>query len=128
MKYYIATKLDNTIAHNNLRDRLNAEGHTCTYDWTEHGPVFMKGETIVREVMNKEINGIKSADFVVVLIPGGRGTHIEMGIALSFEKKVFIITDRDDDHFLGPDSCCFYYHEYVERLYDVEELLLRLKV
>lgn len=88
MKYYIASKLENHAAHNRLRDVLAELGHQITYDWTPHGPVYGSGLDRVREVAELETKGVLDADFVVVLWPGGRGTHVELGMALAADKPV----------------------------------------
>ena len=72
MKYYIATRLENHAAHNELRDELTKLGHEITYDWTTHGPVWRSGVKVIAQTAVAEMEGVRSADFVIVLLPGGR--------------------------------------------------------
>jgi len=115
MRYYIASKLENHAAHNRLRDTLNALGHEITYDWTHHGPVYSHGLERVREVAEHETNGVLTADFVVVLWPGGRGTHVELGMAIAAAKPVNLISDVEGHHQATTETCAFYHHPLVKR-------------
>ena len=115
MKYYIATKLENHAEHNRLRDLLNAEGHQCTYDWTHHGPVYGSGLERVREVAQHKTQGVLDAEYVFVLWPGGRGTHVELGVALAVGKNVILVSDVDGHHIASPETCAFYHHPLVRR-------------
>jgi len=131
MKYYIATKLENHAEHNKLRDVLNNRGHQITYDWTYHGPVYSHGLERVREVAQLEINGVLDADVVVVLWPGGRGTHVEMGIALAQQKPVIFVSDVEAHHQATTETCAFYHAPTVAlctRLTDVAPIIAQLSV
>jgi len=126
MKYYIATGLDNWAQHNMLRDQLAFHGHEITYDWTVHGSVKGSSGARLREVADKELQGIRDADFVVVLLPGGRGTHAELGAANILAKPVFIFAPAPTDYFqAGPYTCAFYWNSNVVTLYtdDVSEMV-----
>ena len=79
MNYYIATSLSRMTAHNVVRDALKKCGHEISYDWTLHGSVKSVSKERLREVAELELDGISKADFVVVLLPGGNGTHLELG-------------------------------------------------
>lgn len=109
MKYYIATRLENHAAHNVVRDGLSKLGHEITYDWTTHGPVWRKGVDEICRVALLERDGVESADVVIGLLPGGRGTHAEIGIAIG--RRVPIILHHADDSMFGatPETCAFYH-------------------
>jgi nucleoside 2-deoxyribosyltransferase len=114
MRIYIATSLDNVAQHNKLRDSLDAR-HELTYDWTAHGSVQHLGEDVIRSVAYKEARGVSDADLVVILLPGGRGTHVELGIAIGAEVPVYIYNFR-----AYPKWCAFYLSAGV-RLFDADE-------
>lgn len=82
LSVYIATTLDNWAAHNRVADRFRQRGWEVTYDWTTHGSVA-GDEVLARQVAINEIQGVLDADVVVVLLPGGKGTHTELGAALA---------------------------------------------
>ena len=117
MRIYIATSLDNAAEHNKLRDLLDPR-HELTYDWTTHGSVQHEGEDVIRSVAYKEARGVSDADLCVVLLPGGRGTHVELGIAIGAEVPVYIYNYR-----AYPQWCAFYLHHLV-RLFDADEFEL----
>ncbi len=111
MKFYIATGLKNFEKHNIVRDGLLKLGHEITYDWTIHGSVKNKGIEELQEKGMLEVKGVKDADFVVVLLPGGRGTHSELGMSIALGKKTIIwARDEDEDFFKACDKTCIFYH------------------
>ena len=65
-----------------LRDSLQTMGHEISYDWTLHGSVKSVSKERLQQVAMLELDGILEADFVVVLLPGGNGTHLEFGFAI----------------------------------------------
>lgn len=132
MRYYIATKLENHQAHNTLRDQLTELGHEITYDWTHHGPVYGEGLKRCREVAEAETDGVLEADVVIVLWPGGRGTHVEMGIAIGAASMdastyIYFVSDIEDHHQATTETCAFYHHPFVERFRSIEELIDTIK-
>lgn len=127
MKFYIATGLANYAEHNRLRDELVKLGHEITYDWTEHGPVWDQGLETCRLVADYELRGVKTADFLVVIIPhsdfgtSGRGTHAELGAGLVLGVPTIICSHRSARDFTAcPDTCAFYHHPSVLRRVPLE--------
>jgi nucleoside 2-deoxyribosyltransferase len=96
VRYYIATRLENHQQHNEVRDHLLSLGHRITYDWTKQVALF-------------ERRGVEEADYVVVLLPGGRGTHVELGIALATGKRVVIWSADSRVAEAVPETCAFYH-------------------
>ena len=116
MKYYIATSLSRVADHHAVRDALKLYGHEILYDWTLHGSMKSVSKERLREVAVLELDGISKADFVVVLLPGGNGTHLEMGFALAREKRVFLHSEDSLVFELGPQTNGFYHHPDITRL------------
>lgn len=117
MKYYIATSLLRADAHHIVRDALQNLGHELSYDWTSHGSVKSVSKERLREVATLELGGIAKSDFVVVLLPGGHGTHLELGFALAKGKKVFLHTEDPLLFELGPQTNAFYHHPDLIRIH-----------
>lgn len=90
MKFYIASRLENAEEVKRVANVLKAAGHEQTYDWTAHGSVEDEGEPRMAEVALAETNGVANADLVLVLLPGGRGTHTELGIAIGRGKAILL--------------------------------------
>lgn len=130
MRIYIATKLENAAQHNEVRDALVDLGHEITYDWTTHGPVWGASSARIAEVQQLELDGVRDADLTIVLandrtlgIPTGRGTHVELGVALALYKLVFMLGDRSVIKGSTRDTCAFYHHPEVMCFETVRELL-----
>lgn len=123
--FYIASKLENAPRVRDLRDHLLAAGWEITYDWTVHGSV--RGPDMPREriadVADREVNGVLDADVLIVLLPGGRGTHTELGVALAFEigddfRVVLWSATPDVDFGTTEATSAFYHHPGVEHRSD----------
>jgi nucleoside 2-deoxyribosyltransferase len=126
MKFYIASRLENYEQVQYLRDRLKEQEWTHTYDWTQHGSVKTISTEILKEVAEKEFQGVVDADVVIVLTPQGRGTHVELGIALALGKKVFIWHENDKYFKCTDDTSSFYWLSNVNRIYGTIEELIRI--
>lgn len=116
MKFYIATSLSRAEAHHVVRDALKIWGHEISYDWTLHGSVRSVSRERLREVATLELEGVAEADFMVVLLPGGKGTHLELGFALARGKKIFLHSEDPSMFDLGPQTNAFYHHPDVTHL------------
>lgn len=127
LRFYIATSLENWAAHNALNATLTARGHKITYDWTTHGPVYSHGLEAICDVAHKEANGVRDADFIVMLWPSGRGTHVELGMALALEKRVFFVSPVEEHHKATKETCAFYHHSLVRRSKDIAQFLEQLR-
>lgn len=99
-----------------VRDDLQKMGYQITYDWTSHGSVRHTSASRLQEVAILEIQGILSADFVLVLLPGGKGTHVELGLSLASGKKIFIHCEDPNMFEVGPQVCAFYHAPGIIRL------------
>jgi len=76
MKFYIASSLKNIENVRQVAESFKARGFQHTYDWTTHWP--------------RKISGVLAADVVIVMIPAGKGSHVELGIALGAGKKIYL--------------------------------------
>ena len=114
MKFYIASALENHASVSLAATMLKNAGHTHTYDWTEHGSVQRDGDARIAEVAANEIAGVWAADVVIVLLPGGRGTHTELGVAIGAGKQVHVHGPMLD---ASGRTCAFYHAPNVTRHY-----------
>jgi nucleoside 2-deoxyribosyltransferase len=108
MKFYIASKLENYEQVRNLASSLKLLGWEQTYDWTVHGPINEADIETLKSIGQKEYDGVKNADIVIVLTPQGRGTHVELGIAIAFNKIIYIC-HKDDSYFQCDDNTSTFY-------------------
>lgn len=122
--FYIATSLSNWRKHNELRDYLVERGHQISHDWTQASPwITERSDGIggseahehleaVAKAGELDLEGIRRADFVVALLPGGNGTHAEIGGALILGKRVLIV--GTEEQLFGSEhqyTCAFYHVE-----------------
>jgi nucleoside 2-deoxyribosyltransferase len=126
MKFYIASKLENYEQVQYLRDRLKEQGWTHTYDWTKHGSVKSISVERLKEVAEKEFQGVVDADVVIILTPQGRGTHVELGMALALCKKVFIWHENDKYFKCTDDTSSFYWLQNVYRMFGTIDDLIKI--
>ncbi len=123
MKMYIASGLENFKQVQALRDALLADGHEISYDWTVHGSAQGQGDERLREVAQHELDGVRNADVVIVLLPGGRGTHAELGAANVLGKPVLIFSDNPKDFLSTEATCAFYWNANVYQMHGVHGVL-----
>lgn len=117
LKFYVASGLENAANARMVADALKAAGHIQTYDWTQHGSVQGRGEQAISRVGHAEKDGVLAADLVVALLPGGRGTHMELGIALGTGgKRIILCADSDERLIQDSRTCALYYNGEIERI------------
>ena len=85
---------------------------------------------MLKAVGKKEYEGVKQADVVVVLTPQGRGTHVELGMAIALNKIVYLC-HYDDTYFKCDDNTSTFYwlsqiHQFVGNAEDIASELLNL--
>jgi hypothetical protein len=115
MRFYIASGLENAETVQRVASVLRAAGHTQTFDWTEYG--HGGGEENLPYIAKNEARGVASADMLIVLLPGGRGTHVELGIALGAGVgQIFVCAESEEAFMQDGLSCPFYHHEGVRRV------------
>lgn len=110
IRVYIATRLENHELYKKVADILKTLRVEITYDWTPHGPVYSEGEERLSAVSILEHHGIVVADAVIALLPGGRGTHVEIGMGLALNKLVFIHADPVHNLLIASEQTCAFYH------------------
>lgn len=94
--YYVASGIGNLTKATALMRALEAKGHRVTYDWTTHGNVKAWPKSMRQVVAAAEFFAVESAEVFVALLPGGKGTHFELGLACSDPTtQVFVIFDED---------------------------------
>lgn len=110
MKLYVATGFEHAKKARGVMDALRGLGQLITYDWTEMPDRVQAGWRPKTEdleaIAAQEVMAVQEADGLVVLLPGGLGTHTELGIALGMRKPVVIFGENTR-------SCPFYLHSTV---------------
>ena len=89
MKFYIGSGMKSCELVNYYAKVLKEKGFIQTYDWVKN----VNNDVDINDMTSYatlEKKGIIDADFVIILLPAGRGAHIELGIALGLNKKIFL--------------------------------------
>ncbi|MFD2443629.1 nucleoside 2-deoxyribosyltransferase [Bacillus sp. CGMCC 1.16607] len=109
MKFYIASGLQNKENVKYVAAQLKACGFTHTYDWTVNNRAESYEE--LKKVGEAERTGVLNADFLIALLPGGKGTHVELGMALAQNKRVYLYSPNEDINNLTITSTFYFLEE-----------------
>jgi nucleoside 2-deoxyribosyltransferase len=122
-RFYVSSRKDRSAQADALSEELVAIGWERTYEWT---PQDGEGSDGHAKLAVKELKGVRDADVLIALLPGGYGTHVEIGAALALGKPV-IIHSPDQKTLETPYRCIFHYHPSVKLLIsealDIEAVL-----
>jgi len=122
-KFYIASSFSNIKKVREVSSFLKNKGFIQTYDWTQNERAATLKD--LKEIGEKELNAVLEADFLIVLLPAGKGSHIEFGIALGQGKKIYLFSENDDiDNF--ETTSTFYHLNNVEKIMGTVEELVKI--
>ena len=94
--------------------KLQNYGWQHTYNWAEN---IKENETIedLIEYSKLEQKGIEEADAVIIILPAGRGTHIELGMAIALNKKIYLYSSQKEE-FDIENTVNFYQIPSIQRI------------
>lgn len=96
MKFYIGSSFKNCDKVNEISEKLENNGWIHTYNWAKNIIGNETKEDLI-EFSKLEKQAIIDSDVIIIILPAGRGTHIELGMALALNKKVFLCSFNKDD-------------------------------
>lgn len=111
-RFFLSTQLDQSAKADAISASLELRGWKRTFTWNVDDGSATDGHA--RKAI-AELEGVRAADVLVVLLPGGRGTHVEIGAALALGKPV-ILHAPDRETLETPYACVFHYHPLVKIL------------
>lgn len=109
MRFYLASGIENQKNARFFSQKLKNAGFEQTFDWTRNlvtGDFFEHRKDYKRAAL-QEFNGIDFCDIFIALLPGGQGTHVEMGIAMGMLKPI-IIASQSNEESKNENLCPFY--------------------
>ncbi|MFD1205950.1 MULTISPECIES: group-specific protein [Sporosarcina] len=112
MKFYIASCFANIENVTMLSNALKSKGHIHTYDWTKNGRAY--SFELLSKIGEEEKMAVKDSDFLVLLLPAGKGSHIEFGMALSLGKRIYLYSPTNE-LFDFDKTSTFYHVEGVDK-------------
>jgi nucleoside 2-deoxyribosyltransferase len=112
MKFYVASSFINIEQVRYVSGKLKSLGHIHTYDWTQNERASTLED--LKQIGKLEKDAVSKADFVVIILPGGKGSHIELGIALGLNKKI-ILYSPDQSIYNFTTTSTFYHLTEVEK-------------
>lgn len=106
IKFYIASSFQNIANVRYMSEKLTSQGFIHTYDWTKNErPASLEQ---LQQIGQEEMNAVSEADIVIIIFPAGKGSHIELGIALGQKKTIYLYSpDNAINHF---DTTSTFYH------------------
>lgn len=121
MKFYIASSFKNIDTVRYVSEKLIRKGFIHTYDWTQNERDLTIEQ--LREIGQKEKIAVIEADFIIVLLPAGKGSHIELGIAIGQGKRTYLYSPNNEVNNFATTST-FYHLPEVEKCFgSIDELV-----
>lgn len=120
MKFYIASSFRNIEAVGFVAEQLTSNGFGLTYDWT-HGAASSIAE--LEAIGKSEKQAVMEADVVIIMLPAGKGSHVELGIALGTGKQVFLYSPDETVNDLALTSTFYHLPEVIKVIGTIEELI-----
>ena len=114
MKFYIGSGMKNCDLVNYYAKILKENGWEQTYDWVKSISDDISKEDMIKYA-SLESKGIVDSDVVIILLPAGRGAHIELGMAMALNKKVFLCSATNEE-FSIENTVAFYELPKVNKL------------
>ncbi|GAF67142.1 hypothetical protein BTS2_4051 [Bacillus sp. TS-2] len=124
MNFYIASSFQNKDTVRYVSEKLKKKGHIHTYDWTQNERASTIEE--LKEVGQNEKDGVGQSDILVVILPGGKGTHIELGIAIGQGKLVYLYSPTDDIYNFETTSTFYHLQEVEIVIGSIDDLIEKL--
>ena len=106
MKFYIGSGMKNCNLVDYYAKKLKENGWEQTYDWVKNVSNDVSIEDMIKYA-KLESKGIADSDIVIILLPAGRGAHIELGMALALNKKIFLCSNTKEE-FNIENTVAFY--------------------
>ncbi|WP_404274223.1 group-specific protein [Exiguobacterium undae] len=106
MNFYTASSFRNIKDVQFINDRLIKQGHHLTYDWTQSERVNMPAA--LQRIGQLELDAVQASDCLILVLPAGKGSHVELGIALANQIPVFLCM-LDSTSWTGSEANTFYH-------------------
>lgn len=123
-KFYVASSFKNIETVRYVSQQLVKRGFIHTYDWTKNERASTFDD--LKAIGIQEKNAVIESDFLIVLFPAGKGSHIELGIALGQGKRVYLYSPDDQINQFETTSTFYHLPEVEKCIGTIEELIERV--
>lgn len=120
-KIYIGSKFKNANKVNELTNAFEKLDVINAYNWAANIKEEETKEDLI-DFAKKEMNAIKDADDVIFLLPLGKGSHIELGMALAYNKKIYLVSNDKND--FDNNTVNFYEMDGIKKIVVSDEKLI----
>lgn len=120
-KIYIGSKFKNANKVNELTNAFEKLDVINAYNWAANIKEEETREDLI-DFAKKEMNAIKDADDVIFLLPLGKGSHIELGMALAYNKKIYLVSNDKND--FDNNTVNFYEMDGIKKVVVSDEKLI----
>ncbi|MGN7310956.1 group-specific protein [Alkalicoccobacillus gibsonii] len=110
--FYIGSSFRNREQVRLVAQALIGEGFIHSYDWTRLESVQTVDE--LATIGEHEKKAIIGSDFVIFILPLGKSSHVELGIALASQKPVYLYSQTGELFTLDHTSS-FYHLKGIDR-------------
>lgn len=123
MKFYVGSSFKNNQLVNYISKEFSKFDWENTHNWAENIKVNeTQSDLISSSIQEKE--AIKSADVIIIVLPGGLGTHIEIGMALAWEKKVYLCST--DEKLLNGTVNFYYLPDIIKLSGNIDDIIQKI--
>lgn len=119
--FYVASSFKNIDTVRYVSKQLINKGFVHTYDWTKNERASTFED--LREIGQQEKDAVMEADFIIVLLPAGKGSHIEFGIALGHGKRIYLHSPDDEVNRFETTSTFYQLPEVHKCIGSIKELI-----
>lgn len=125
MNFYVASSFKNKNLVREVSLKLKQLGWHHTYDWTQNERANSL-ETL-QKIGILEKQAVAASDIVVVILPGGKGSHIELGLAIAWQKKTFLYAPNLETRDMDATSTFYHLPEVWICDESIEELITTIR-
>lgn len=123
MKFYIGSGFKNVDIVKKVSEELKKQGWIRTCSWEDIEVGTETREDLIR-YSKLEMDAIEKSDIVIIILPAGRGTHVELGYSLAKGKRI-ILYASDQEEFSLENTVNFYEVPQIEKFVGSDDELVR---
>ncbi|GAB2556087.1 nucleoside 2-deoxyribosyltransferase [Gracilibacillus alcaliphilus] len=104
--FYVASSFKNIDKVREVSHSMKRKRFIQTYDWTLHSRAATVAD--LQAIGHAEKEAVTEADIIIVILPAGKGSHIELGMAIAQGKQIYLYdTDQQVNNMASTST---FYH------------------